>query len=78
MHVEPIVVEGQSDSNVYEAQNVEINTPLKCNVKIQDKNVQGKVFENIEPQNVCDMITKMSEKKKYKKIGINVEFIESD
>ena len=68
MHVEPIVVEGQSNSNIFEAQNVEINKPLKCNVKIQDKNVQSKVFENIEPQNVCDMITKMSEKRSIKKL----------
>ena len=66
------------DDGDFQAKQMEMCTPLKRKVQMKDKNCRSKVFEEIEPQNICDLISKMSEKKKYKKIKINVEFIESD
>ena len=29
---------------------------MKRKVEVKDKNVQSKVFEEIEPQNICDLL----------------------
>ena len=49
---------------------------MKRKIEMVNKNAQSKVFEHTEPQNIREMISKISEKKEiYEDNKINVEFI---
>ena len=63
--------ESHSDSEVFEPPKMEMGTPLK------------RGSDAVEPvsstsNDTCNFIEKMSAKKKYKRLKVNIEFIESD
>ena len=57
---------------MFESETKDIRTPLRKKNEIQSKGQLSKVKQ------FFDMVSGMSESKKYKKIKISVEFVDSD